>query len=340
MREKEIFWVDDDRHYMHQGKWRRPITDPSFFLHEKMAWMDKHGIDHAVILNLSQLYCNGLHRDLAHDAIRFQNDFNARIQREYPTRFTGGFVVTPACLDDALAETERCVTELGLELLCLPTHYQTYGGEWLSIADESVSPLWELANEYGLAVEVHPYDAPQMVNLADEHWRFHLIWMLAQTADTYHLFTLRDLPRRYPRVRTCFAHGNQFGQVNVGRRIQGFLGRPDLFQGTQHPATALGAGNVYFDTLVHDVPAFRLLLERQGVRQLVAGLDDPYPLGEMENVPGCYPGRVIAEAREQGLITAGEEELLWCDNTLAWLAGDHPETLLTRLHLAGSADPA
>ncbi len=319
MRDKKVFWIDDDLKFMRQDDWKRPITDPSFFLNEKIAWMRQHQIDHEVILNLSQLYCNGLDKGLTRDVLRFQNDFNAFVQAEHPTLFTAGFVVQPAWTDDALVEIERAVSELNMSLLCLPTHFQSADGRWHSIADPMVEPIFELANHYGLAVEIHPYDAEKIVALADHNWRFHLVWMLAQTADAYHQFTLRNFPERYPRVRTCFAHGNQFGQVNIGRRTQGFLGRPDLFPQMKAPTESVGAKNVFFDTLVHDVLSFELLVKRQGVTQIIAGLDDPYPLGEMESVPGCYPGKVIDEAVEHGVITAQERDSIWFEHVRVWL---------------------
>jgi len=320
MREQKIFWVDADRKMMRQGNWQRPVTDPSFFLAEKLDWMEEHRIDHEVLLTLSQLYCNGMPRERTRDVIAFQNDYHAAVQRDHAERFTCGFVVQPAYIEDALRETERCVEQLNLRVLCLPTHFQAINGEWLPSAHPSVEPLWALADQYKLAVEVHPYDAEQMVALTDQYWRFHLIWMCAQTADTYHFYTLLNFSEKYPNTRVCFAHGNQFGQVNIGRRIQGFEGRPDLFKGTMHPRLTLGAPNVFFDTLVHDVLSFRLLIDRQGVAQVVAGIDDPYPLGEMETVPGCYPGKVIDEAVTAGYITQPDKIAIWGSNVERWLA--------------------
>ena len=151
MKDKEVFWVDDDRKFMRQGKWSRPITDPSFFLEEKLVWMEKNTIDHEVILNLSQLYCNGYPEALANDVIRFQNDFNAQVQQEHKEKFTTGFVVQPAYLDAALKEVERCVEELKMPLLCLPTHFLDGDGNWLSVAHEKVFPIFELVNKYSLA---------------------------------------------------------------------------------------------------------------------------------------------------------------------------------------------
>ncbi len=332
MKERKIFWVDDDRKFMRQNDWSRPITDHSFFLNEKREWMAKNGIDHEVVLNLSQLYCNGLDQATARDAIRFQNDFNAGVQAEYPKEFTTGFVVQPAWIDDALKEIERCVTEHQMQLLCLPTHYQDPDGQWHSVAHERLTPIYELANHYGLALEIHPYDAPKMIALENVNWRFHLVWMMAQTADTYHFFTLHQFPERYPNIRTCFAHANQFGQANVGRRQQGFLGRPDLFEGTKNPAKAIRQSNVFFDTLVHDVLTFELLVRRQGVRQVLIGLDDPYPLGEMENVPHCYPGKVLDEALASKLITKEEHQAIWSDHVVHWLYGNNENLFWDRIN--------
>ncbi len=333
MRKQRIFWIDDDRKYMRQGDWKRPITDKSFFLKEKMEWMAENDISHEVVLNLSQLYANGVEKQTARDVIRFQNDFNAEVQHSHPDKFTCGFVVQAAYIDDALEEIERCVKEHQLQLLCLPTHYIDGAGQWRSVACEAVEPIFELANEYGLAVEIHPYDAPKMIALEDKFWRFHLVWMCAQTADTYHCFTLLNYQERYPNMRVCFAHGNQFGQVNIGRRTQGFIGRPDLFEGTTAPNEALGRSNLFFDTLVHDVYSLRLLVDRQGVSQVVAGLDDPYPLGEMESVPGCYPGKVIDEGVEHGIITKAEKQQIWKDNVVEWLCGTNKSGFIERLKL-------
>lgn len=319
MKEKKLFWIDDDKKFMRQGDWSRPITDPSFFFDEKLKWMEKYQIDHAVMLNLSQLYCNGWSRQDAHDAIRWQNDFNASVQSRRPDKFTCGFVVQPKYIDDALAEIERCVNELGLRLLCLPTHFLNDDDEWVCVVDESTEPIFELANKYNLALEIHPYDGQKMVKLKDEYWRFHLVWMMAQTADALHLYALKDYVNKYPNIRTCFAHGCMLGQANYGRRLQGWDGRPDLFTGTRDPRASLGHPNLFFDTLVHDAYTLQLLKTRVTADQIVAGLDDPYPLGEMEGVARSYPGRVIDFAVEADILTQAEADKIWYDNVLRWL---------------------
>jgi aminocarboxymuconate-semialdehyde decarboxylase len=222
-------------------------------------------------------------------------------------------------LEDALKEIDRCVKELNLRLLCLPSHFLNTDEEWISVADESVEPIFELANQYGLAIEIHPYDGQKMVKLKDEYWRFHLVWMMAQTADTLHFYTLKDFVHRFPNVRTCFAHGCMLGQANYGRRLQGFDGRPDLFEGSHDPRLSLAHENLFFDTLVHDSYTLQLLKTRVGAAQIIAGLDDPYPLGEMEGVANSYPGRVIDYAVEIDILSQNEADHIWSNNVLRWL---------------------
>ncbi|MCT4665175.1 MAG: amidohydrolase [Flavobacteriales bacterium] len=323
MKDKEIFWVDEEREYMLQKGWKRPVTDSSFFLNEKLEWMEKNKIDHAVVLNLSQLYGNGLRLEEMKHALRFQNDFNARVQSDHQDKFTCGFVVHPGYIQGALWEIERCVNELGLKVLCLPTHFMDTIGQWRNIFAEETLPIFELADKYKLAVEIHPYDGDKMIKLENVAWRFHLVWMLAQCGDAYHFYTLNGMQEKFPNMRVCFAHGGQLAQMNLGRRIQGFDGRPDLFEGYTHPRKAVGHPNIFFDTLVHDTESLDLMIKRQGISQVIMGLDDPYPLGEMESErQSSYPGKILDLALEEQKINEQDYKDIWEDNVLNWLFGN------------------
>lgn len=319
LKKKKLFYIDSDKKFMRQGDWSRPITHPSFFIDNKLEWMKTHQIDHAVILTLSQLYCNGWKKQDSLDTIRFQNDFNSSIQTKYSDKFTCGFVVQPLYISDALKEIERCVTDLNLKVLCLPTHFLSNQDKWISVADSYADPIFDLANKYSLAIQIHPYDGEKMIKLENKFWRFHLIWMLAQCADTYHLFTLRGMPNKYPNIRTCFAHGCMLGMANYGRRLQGYDGRPDIFNESENPRNYLSHKNLFFDSIVHDSYTLELMKKRVGVSQIVAGLDDPYPLGEIENIGTSFPGRVIDYAVKNGILKKNEANEIWNENVIRWL---------------------
>ena len=125
-------------------------------------------------------------------------------------------------------------------------------------------------------------------------------------------------------MRVCFAHGGQLAQINLGRRIQGFDGRPDLFEGKSHPRKAVRHKNIFFDTLVHDTGSLKLLVENQGSKQVLMGLDDPYPLGEMESASqSSYPGKILDLAMEREIINQNDYDAIWEDNVIQWLCGDN-----------------
>ena len=38
MKDKKLFWIDEDKKFMRQGDWSRPINGPGFFVKEKLEW--------------------------------------------------------------------------------------------------------------------------------------------------------------------------------------------------------------------------------------------------------------------------------------------------------------
>ena len=51
----------------------------------------------------------------------------------------------------------------------------------------------------------------------------------------------------------------------------------------------------------------------------MVGLDDPYPLGEMDGVGTSYPGKVIDEALKNGVLSEADKHAVWSTNVLKWL---------------------
>ena len=65
------------------------------------------------------------------------------------------------------------------------------------------------------------------------------------------------------------------------------------------------------------------MVKNQGVKQVLVGLDDPYPLGEMESVvQSSYPGKILDLAKDRNIITSEDADHMWEDNVIQWLCGD------------------
>ena len=66
-----------------------------------------------------------------------------------------------------------------------------------------------------------------------------------------------------------------------------------------------------------------MLIKNQTSKQVVLGLDDPYPLGEMESdKQSSYPGKILDLAIKEEIITETEKDEIWDENVLQWLFGD------------------
>ena len=59
------------------------------------------------------------------------------------------------------------------------------------------------------------------------------------------------------------------------------------------------------------------------------GLDDPYPLGEMEcEAQSSYPGKLLDLAKNQKIINQNQYDDIWEDNVLRWLFGEDQKKII------------
>ena len=72
-------------------------------------------------------------------------------------------------------------------------------------------------------------------------------------------FTLRNLPNKYPNLRTSFAHGGMLESPTTEEGFRALMGDQIFFEKLQDPRKTLGHKNLYFDTLVHDSHTLELL---------------------------------------------------------------------------------
>lgn len=322
----------EGKQFMEQSfiKWRRPISHETFFLKPYLEWADDESIRHTVLLNLSQMYCNDIpNDDAALDIMHFQNDFHEELQHRYPSALTCGIVGIPRLLQETLLEMETRYVS-GMQFLCLPTHYKRKDGKYISCTDEICQQIFALADKLNMPIQIHPYNYEEIFNLVDidTNWSGHKAPMPSLTAHFYERLITQGLHEKYPNVRFCLAHGNSVGYATIGRQHQAYIARPDLRdENSKSPLDALHAPNIYVDSIVHDPDLIFLLKRKIGVKNIIHGMDTPYPLGDGITYlgDGNYPGRTLDLAEEFGYITAEEKKAIFRDNLFDWLYGTQGE---------------
>jgi aminocarboxymuconate-semialdehyde decarboxylase len=124
----------------------------------------------------------------------------------------------------------------------------------------------------------------------ERHWFPWLVGMPAETSLAVGSVCFGGVMEKLPSLRIAFAHGGGAAPMTIGRWEHGFRERPDLCQTATKESPREAIKRVWFDSLVHDPEALRLLLSVAGQGKVALGTDYPFPLGELS------PGAVVRAA--------------------------------------------
>ncbi len=141
--------------------------------------------------------------------------------------------------------------------------------------DPAYTSLWEAAHETGAAVFLHPGFGGANPRYAD----FGLINGLARLEDTTVCIArllYRGIPARYPGMRLVVAHAGAAIPYALGR-----LARNYTITGGELADPVESFAHLYFDSVVFDPDALRLLLAKAGAERVLLGSDYPFPIGDL-----------------------------------------------------------
>jgi aminocarboxymuconate-semialdehyde decarboxylase len=238
------------------------------------------------------------------DLARLLNDHLARVVGDHPQRFAGLATLPLQDPDLAIAELERCVTELGLSGAQIGTHVN----DW-NLDHPSLFPVFRRAEELGAALFVHPWDMLGGERLR-KYWLGWLVGMPAEVAQAICSVIFGGVLERLPKLRIAFAHGGGAFPGTLGRIERGFLSRPDLVAVDNAVNPRAYLGRFYLDSLTHDADMLRHLLKLVGAERIALGSDYPFPLGEP------IPGSLIDSMED---LSEKTRERLTCGTALEFL---------------------
>jgi aminocarboxymuconate-semialdehyde decarboxylase len=141
------------------------------------------------------------------------------------------------------------------------------------------------------------------------YWLPWLVGMPAETALSICSLIFGGVFEKLPNLRVAFAHGGGAFPGLIGRLEHGFNVRPDIVATRNERNPREYIGQFYVDSLVHDEPMLRYMLELFGPECIAMGSDYPFPLGEH------HPGELIESL---GLDAKTSDRLL-AGTALEWL---------------------
>ena len=285
------------------GEFFRRVDRRLFDVDTRLEDCDRSGVDVQVLSTVPVMFSYWAKPDDAVEVARFLNDDLASTVDAHPTRFVGLGTVPMQNTELAIAELERCTSQLGLGGIEIGTHC---GGNNLNAPD--LYPLFEAAADLGAAVFVHAWDMMAMDQMP-EFWLPWLVGMPAESARAICSMILGGVLERLPSLRVAFAHGGGSFPGTVGRIQHGYEVRPDLVATATSISPRDQLGTFWVDSIVHDQRALEYLIDVMGADRICLGTDFPFPLGELE------PGALVRGADVDQQTTAG----LLAGNAAAWL---------------------
>jgi aminocarboxymuconate-semialdehyde decarboxylase len=245
---------------------------------ERLADMDRMGIDIQAISVAPPQYYYWAEPDLGRKLARIQNDNLAGIVSAHPDRFVGLGTVPLQDVDGSLDELDRIAQDLrfpGVEI-CTNVNGDDFD-------DPRFLPFFERCRDLDLAIVMHPNGFTHGERLA----AYYLINTVGMPLDST-VFLARlifgGVLDRVPDVKMCVVHGGGYLPSYPARYDHAWRERADVRERIPDHPPSTYLKRLHFDTMLYDAYELAILVQRYGADHILLGTDYPYDMGEDDPV--------------------------------------------------------
>lgn len=263
-----------------------PITRHYWDTEARLADMDAAGVDvQAVSLNPPMVTWAPPEVGIA--LARLVNDEMAKGVGASRGRLQGLATLPMQDVPAAGAETERAVRELGLKGVYIGTHV---GG--VDLDDPRFDPLYARWQDLDVPVFLHPIEVLGGPRVGAYHLH-NLIGNPTDTTVAAERLIFGGVFARFPRLKVVLAHGGGTLPYLVGRMMRGYAVRTEARAHIGVPPTDF-LGNLYYDTITHDLRALGFLVDVMGPQKVLLGSDYRFDMADPD------PVRLVRGLKEVG----------------------------------------
>jgi aminocarboxymuconate-semialdehyde decarboxylase len=267
----------EDGWVVHPQGFRYPVTADFWDPQEKLADMDAHALDVAILSIAPTLF---LYDQPASEGVTFArraNDAVAEMAAASP-RLAG--LATLPLQDPAAAaeELRRAVGELGLR----GAQIGTSGADGLPLDDPALAPVLAEAERLGVPLMLHPYYVGLKPGLTDYYFTNSIgnpLDTCIAAARLIHAGTLD----RHPELRVVLVHAGGFLPYQLGRLDHAFAVRNEP-QADISQAPSAYLRRFWIDTITHADQALAFLENLVSRDRMVIGTDLPFDMADREPV--------------------------------------------------------
>jgi aminocarboxymuconate-semialdehyde decarboxylase len=244
----------------HTGDELRRLADPK----GRVAELDSLGIDKMAISTSPLFYLYWAEPEIRIPFVETLNDGMANYCNHDPSRLFLLSTLPLPDIDASLKEIAR-TADLGARGVNIGTNEL---GNGIELDSEEMWPIYEELEKRNLPLFVHPHPLTMAVGGVD---RYNITWVVGYTyQETLAVarLTLGGVFDDFPNLKVILPHGGGNTPYQFGRLIEAQERQPDVK--ARKPLREY-MSNFYFDILIHDDQARRLLYDFAGADQLVVG---------------------------------------------------------------------
>lgn len=233
----------------------------------------KQGVDMQVIT----LTTPGTHvesKALAAKLASLVNDSFAEVVRTRPGKF---IALATLPLNDPAAsmkELDRACNKLDMRGAMV---FSNVNG--VALADEQFWPLYELANDLGAILHIHPTN-PVGVEAMTDYWLTALVGFLLDTTLAAEKLVFSGVAERFPRIRWVLGHLGGAIPYIAERADRGYYAFKECRANIKKPPSEYFK-QFYYDTVNFDPLALKLAIDFAGADHILAGSDYPHQIGSI-----------------------------------------------------------
>jgi aminocarboxymuconate-semialdehyde decarboxylase len=265
------------RHVMISGKVYRTVSDGCWSVPRRIEDMSAMRLARQALSPMPELLSYWLPLQDAKVLIRHLNDTIAAMVARAPERLIGLGAVPLQDIEAALDELDYLAKALKFPGVEIASHVNG-----TSIGDPRFEPFFAAAEARGMALFVHalrPAGQDRIVGPFSEQ----AVCFPGDIALACASMITGGVAARHPRLRIAFSHGGGAMAMLLPRLVHAWQAMPQA-KAALAESPAATARRFYYDHLVFDAPALRLLIERFGASQILVGSDYPFAMGEPDPV--------------------------------------------------------
>jgi len=241
---------------------------------ERLAEMDSMGVDIHVLSTWTQLYNYDLPTEVCVATSEDCNNYVAELVKAWPERFAGLATLPMQNVEAAIAELERCMTQLGLKGAQINDHVNGR-----TLGEPEFLPFWQAVEQLGALILFHQVENDTVVNLRTSSYSLgNTIGNLADRTVTFASLVFGGVMDKHPDLKICLAHGGGYTCFGAGRLDRGWQVRSEARVNIQKPPSRY-LSDFYYDCLTHSEEALRFMIDTAGADRILLGSDWPFDMG-------------------------------------------------------------